>query len=69
MAEQTERDLLWIREEFLRSDEQFDKYIVHGHTPVRGAEFLANRVNIDTGAYATGNLTLMSIQGSSMLAV
>jgi len=33
------------------------------------AEFLANRVNIDTGAYATGNLTLMSIQGSRMLAV
>lgn len=69
LAEQTERDLLWIREEFLRSDEQFDKYIVHGHTPVRSAEFRANRVNIDTGAYATGNLTLMSIQGSSMLAV
>ncbi|WP_271621660.1 hypothetical protein [Bradyrhizobium sp. CCBAU 51745] len=69
LAEQTERDLLWIREEFLRSDEQFGKYIVHGHTPVRSAEFLANRVNIDTGAYATGNLTLMSIQGSRMLAV
>ncbi|MEY9571386.1 hypothetical protein ABH978_007225 [Bradyrhizobium ottawaense] len=30
---------------------------------------MANRVNIDTGAYATGNLTLMSIQGSRMLAV
>ncbi|AWL91013.1 MULTISPECIES: metallophosphoesterase family protein [Bradyrhizobium] len=69
LAEQTERDLLWIREEFLRSEEQFGKYIVHGHTPVRSAEFMANRVNIDTGAYATGNLTLMSIQGSRMLAV
>ncbi|WP_298241523.1 metallophosphoesterase family protein [uncultured Bradyrhizobium sp.] len=69
LADQTERDLLWIREEFLRSEEQFGKYIVHGHTPVRNAEFLTNRVNIDTGAYATGNLTLMSIQGSRMLAV
>lgn len=69
LAEQTERDLLWIREEFLRSEEQFGKYIVHGHTPVRSAELLTNRVNIDTGAYATGNLTLMSIQGSRMLAV
>lgn len=69
LAEQTERDLLWIREEFLQSEEQFGKYIVHGHTPVRSAEFLTNRVNIDTGAYATGNLTLMSIQGSRMLAV
>ncbi|MFT4115730.1 metallophosphoesterase family protein [Bradyrhizobium sp.] len=69
LAEQTEHDLLWIREEFLRSEARFGKYIVHGHTPVRSAEFQSNRVNIDTGAYATGNLTLMSIQGSSMLAV
>lgn len=69
LAQQKERDLLWIREEFLQSEEQFGKYIVHGHTPVRSAEFLSNRVNIDTGAYATGNLTLMSIQGSRMLAV
>lgn len=45
------------------------KYIVHGHTPVRSAEVLANRANIDTGAYATGNLTLLSIQGSRLLAV
>ncbi len=65
LADQRENDLLWIREEFLRSEEQFGKYIVHGHTPVRTAEILANRVNIDTGAYATGNLTLMSIQGST----
>jgi serine/threonine protein phosphatase 1 len=69
LAEQSESDLLWIREEFLQSEEQFGKYVVHGHTPVRTAEVLANRVNIDTGAYATGNLTLMSIQGSRMLAV
>lgn len=69
LAEQSESDLLWIREEFLRSQEQFSKYIVHGHTPVRTAEILANRVNIDTGAYAAGNLTLMSIQGGRMLAV
>lgn len=69
LSEQRETDLLWIREEFLESDERFSKYIVHGHTPVRSAQLLPNRANIDTGAYATGNLTLMSIQGTSMLAV
>lgn len=69
IAEQQEADLLWIRDEFLESDERFSKYIVHGHTPVRAAELRDNRANIDTGAYATGNLTLMSIQGSRMLAV
>jgi serine/threonine protein phosphatase 1 len=66
---QREADLLWIRDEFLQSKKQFGKYIVHGHTPVRSAEVLTNRANIDTGAYATGNLTLLSIQGSSLLAV
>ena len=69
LAEQQEADLLWIREEFLRSQDHFGKYVVHGHTPVRSAEVLTNRANIDTGAYATGNLTLLSIQGSSLLAV
>lgn len=69
LRDQREADLLWIRDEFLRSDERFSKYIVHGHTPVRCAELLPNRANIDTGAYATGNLTLMSIQGTRMLAV
>jgi hypothetical protein len=41
----------------------------HGHTPVRSAEVLANRANIDTGAYATGNLTLLSIEGNRLLAI
>lgn len=69
LKEQQETDLLWIREDFLRSQKHFGKYVVHGHTPVRSAEVLANRANIDTGAYATGNLTLLSIQGSRLLAV
>ncbi|RZN13010.1 serine/threonine protein phosphatase [Bradyrhizobium genosp. SA-3] len=69
LSEQQENDLLWIREEFLESKKHFGKYVVHGHTPVRNADVRNNRANIDTGAYATGNLTLMSIQGSRMLAV
>ena len=69
LANQQEHDLLWIREEFLSSEEHFGKYIVHGHTPVREPDIRFNRANIDTGAYATGNLTLMTIQGDSMLAL
>jgi serine/threonine protein phosphatase 1 len=69
LAEQQEQDLLWIREEFLASEEHFAKYIVHGHTPVRAPDIRFNRINIDTGAYATGNLTLLVIQGDSMLAL
>ncbi|MBR0797177.1 serine/threonine protein phosphatase [Bradyrhizobium jicamae] len=69
LARQQEQDLLWIREEFLESNKRFGKYIVHGHTPVRVPEIRDNRANIDTGAYATGNLTLLTIQGNSMLAL
>ncbi|MCK1396172.1 metallophosphoesterase family protein [Bradyrhizobium sp. 1] len=69
LAQQQEQDLLWIREEFLQSEQHFGKYIVHGHTPVQEPDIRPNRVNIDTGAYATGNLTLLTIQGDSLLAL
>jgi len=59
---QQEDDLLWIREDFLLSDEHFGKFVVHGHTPVREPEFRHNRLNIDTGAYATGKLTCVVIE-------
>jgi serine/threonine protein phosphatase 1 len=68
LDQQQEADLLWIRNEFLDSDANFGKFVVHGHTPVRQLEKRKNRINIDTGAYATGNLTVLRIEGSSMLA-
>jgi serine/threonine protein phosphatase 1 len=69
LAKQEEYDLLWIREEFLASEVHFGKYVIHGHTPVREPDIRPNRANIDTGAYATGNLTLLTIQGDSLLAL
>ena len=69
LREQQETDLLWIRDEFLDSEMDFGKFIVHGHTPVREPDIRPNRINIDTGAYATGKLTLLTIQGNSMLPV
>ncbi|WP_245431158.1 hypothetical protein [Rhodoplanes roseus] len=50
LTHQTEQDLLWIREEFLASEEPHEKIIVHGHTPVREPEFHSNPNNIDSGA-------------------
>lgn len=67
LNEQREADLLWIRSEFLDRDENFGKFIVHGHTPVREPDLRQYRINIDTGAYATGKLTLLTIQGNRML--
>ena len=57
LERQSEQDLLWIRDEFLDSKMDFGKIVVHGHTPVEEPEVLSNRINIDTGAFATGRLT------------
>jgi serine/threonine protein phosphatase 1 len=63
---QQEADLLWIREDFLQSEDDHGKIIVHGHTPVLEPEFWPNRINIDTGAYATGRLTCLIIEGDKL---
>ena len=60
---QREEDLLWIREEFLSNSRPYDKVIVHGHTPVPAPEFKQNRIGIDTGAFATGVLTCLVLEG------
>jgi serine/threonine protein phosphatase 1 len=62
LERQREEDMLWIREDFLNHEADFGKMIVHGHTPVREADFHDNRINIDTGAYATGKLTCLVIE-------
>ena len=60
---QSDEDLIWIRDEFLRSKIDFGKIVVHGHTPVPEPEVLPNRINIDTGAFATGKLTCIVLEG------
>jgi serine/threonine protein phosphatase 1 len=55
-------DLLWIREEFLQYEGGFGKIVVHGHTPAPEPEVRVNRINIDTGAYATGRLTCLILE-------
>lgn len=56
-AEQTDHDLMWIREEFLNEHATFDVMVVHGHTPVDTPHSDHRRINVDTGAYFTGRLT------------
>jgi serine/threonine protein phosphatase 1 len=60
-------DLLWIRREFLNSAQDHGKYVVHGHTPVGHPDIRSNRMNIDTGAWRTGTLTCVAIEGSAIL--
>ncbi len=63
MERQQPEDLLWIREAFHRSDADHGKVVVHGHTPVAKPESLPNRINIDTGAFKTGRLTCLALDG------
>jgi serine/threonine protein phosphatase 1 len=62
LAKQREEDLLWIRQDFLLCEDEFSKIIVHGHTPVPEPDIRPNRINIDTGAYATGRLTCLKLE-------
>jgi serine/threonine protein phosphatase 1 len=66
LASQKETDLLWIRGEFLSSNYDFGKIVVHGHTPSSEVEVGPNRINIDTGAFATGRLTCLVIEGEAL---
>jgi serine/threonine protein phosphatase 1 len=66
LRQQSRQDLLWIREEFLLHEEGFGKIVVHGHTPAREPEIRPNRINIDTGAYATGRLTCLVLESDQM---
>jgi len=62
LTEQSEKDLLWIRKDFLSCEDYLGKVIVHGHTPVLEPDVQPNRINIDTGAYATGRLTCLVLE-------
>ncbi|MBT4889547.1 MAG: serine/threonine protein phosphatase [Rhodospirillales bacterium] len=60
---QSQRDLLWIRDEFLASTADFGKIIVHGHSITDKPNVQPNRIGIDTGAWRTGLLTCLVLDG------
>jgi len=64
--EQDEKDLLWIRDEFLHGKLKMNLTIVHGHTPVDEPSNAAQKINVDTGAYYSGHLTAARIEGNNI---
>jgi serine/threonine protein phosphatase 1 len=64
LEEQSDEDLLWIRDEFLRSNGSFGKVIVHGHSISDSPIVRHNRIGIDTGAFVTGCLTCLVLEGT-----
>lgn len=62
--EQSRGDMLWIRERFLRHDAPLSHTIVHGHTIAEEVEQTRHRIGLDTGAFRTGVLTALVLEGT-----
>jgi serine/threonine protein phosphatase 1 len=63
--QQKQSDLRWIREPFLFDETDHGFVVVHGHTIRPEVEIRPNRIGIDTGAYRSGVLSALAIDGSA----
>ena len=63
--EQDINDLRWIRGEFLDSEQDHGLVVVHGHTIVEEVVDKSNRIAVDTGAYKSGILSAICLEGKS----
>lgn len=66
LAQQTRQDLLWIREPFLSSKQDYGVVVVHGHSPLRQPYVGSNRIGIDTGAVIGGALTCVVLETDTL---
>lgn len=66
LEDQTDDDLFWARDRFIASKRPFSHRVVHGHTPVDRPYADQRRVAVDTGAYASGNLTAARFEGDQV---
>jgi len=62
IAKQVENDILTIKADFLNDTTDYGFTVVHGHTPVEEPEIRTNRINVDTGAYATGRISAVRLE-------
>jgi serine/threonine protein phosphatase 1 len=63
LSRQSQVDLRWIRSPFLEHEADHGVVVVHGHTISDGIDERPNRIGIDTGAYRTGVLTALALEG------
>lgn len=65
LSEQSLGDLRWIREPFLSHSGDHGFVIVHGHSITQMPVIRSNRIGIDTGAYSSGQLTALVLEGTA----
>ena len=63
LENQAAEDIIWIRDEFIRSRKNHGYIVVHGHSITEEVERMPNRIGIDTGAYYSGLLTALVLEG------
>ena len=63
LDQQSGSDLRWIRDDFLHCRDGFGKIVVHGHSVTAEGDVRPNRIGIDTGAYASGRLSALGLEG------
>ena len=63
--QQSRRDMLWIRQRFLRHEGPYSHVVVHGHTIFDRVEDCGMRIGVDTGAYESGRLTALVLEGDT----
>ncbi len=64
IEDQRENDLRWIREPFLSFPGDHGCIVVHGHTITEAPQLRPNRIGIDTGAFSSGRLTALVLEGT-----
>ena len=64
LEDQSLPDLRWIRGEFLDDRTPRDFAVVHGHTITSTPELHPWRIGIDTGAFASGQLTAIGLEAT-----
>lgn len=69
LEHQIQDDLIHIRKPFLSSFDLHPALIVHGHTIAPTPQILPNRIGVDTGAYRSGRLTAVGLEGASVWTV
>jgi len=63
LANQDIQDLRWIRNPFLHDERDHGHIVVHGHSIQERIDLRPNRIGLDTGAYRTGILSALGIEG------
>jgi serine/threonine protein phosphatase 1 len=69
LEQQSLEDLVWIREEFIFSEEDYGKRVIFGHTPFVRPLILPNKIGIDTGAVYGNTLTCLILPALEFVSI